>query len=671
MKYLNRYRLVAWSVISLSIIVLCWIYGSVATTFSAAGIERVVLAAGVGVLGLLSVFVFPDFRSQKTTIALVILVCMGARLALIPSAGSDDVNRYLWEGKLTELGVNPYASTGDDEQYEPYRDKFWIQMNNKERPTAYPPLAMQVFRGINRFGYGEMSYKWVFLIADMAVIILLMILLNHYQSPLRWALFYGLSPLSLLSSAAEGHFDVVMVFAFTFALLAAVKKWAIPCGIAIGLAVGVKIMAAVVAPIILWRMGWKAMLAAALTLLLPLLFYWGDLSSVLNAIFLFGSGGAFNGSLHQLLRALLDSSTQASLIMAAVYMLIWILAFWVQLRGRLLTSLMIAFGGLLLLSPIVHFWYLSWVLPLVAIRPRLSWLTLSVSCSVYFMVWDELEKNGYWGLPLWARWAFWLPFILIFLAEQRGFLTSLKRRKINPLNEQVTGWSVVIPVYHPDPKELAAVLKCLENQSLPPEEVILVNAGGELPMIASHNVKVLNSEKGRGLQIKTGALHASSEWLIVLHSDVVLERDALERASLAISRGTNIVGGVFGQRFADSSPGLLLIESMNEFRATLMGVSFGDQTQFFHRKTAIENEVFTEQKLMEDVEMSDRMSRLGEMIYLADEGVVSAKKWRGGAFWVRFFTVIEFMLRYRLLYFSKDKRMALCDEFYARYYKGN
>jgi len=111
----------------------------------------------------------------------------------------------------------------------------------------------------------------------------------------------------------------------------------------------------------------------------------------------------------------------------------------------------------------------------------------------------------------------------------------------------------------------------------------------------------------------------------------------------------------------------MLIEAMNEFRLTLMQTSFGDQSQFFHRTTATENDVLTEQKLMEDVEMSDRLNSLGDTVLIADEGSVSARKWTKSSFWKRFFTIIEFMLRYRLS-FTKAKRMSLCDDFYKRYY---
>jgi len=116
---------------------------------------------------------------------------------------------------------------------------------------------------------------------------------------------------------------------------------------------------------------------------------------------------------------------------------------------------------------------------------------------------------------------------------------------------------------------------------------------------------------------------------------------------------------------------LLLIEAMNEFRATLLHTSFGDQNQFFHRETALKNNILTDQPLMEDVEMSDRLSKLGETLHLAQESSVSAEKWKSDTFWKRFFTIIGFYARYRMFFYSKIKRADLSKSFYKKYYPSN
>lgn len=666
-------RWIVWLIINLGLIAACCVYSSVTTSFDAAGVSRVLLGITIGVLGLSSALIFPRV-SGKTAIFLILGVSLLPRLTLLPTAPSDDVNRYLWEGKLTELGVDPYQDTADAAVFEPYEDEYWAVMNHRDRPTAYPPLAMHAFRLINKLGYSPMSYKVVAMVLDMLLITTLLALLRHHLLPLRWVLFYALSPLVLFSYAAEGHFDILMVFALTVAMLAHSKRWWATCGAAVAIAVGVKIMAAVVAPLLLWRSGKRGWSVAALVLILPIVFYWQSLGSVAHALFLFGSGGSFNGPVHQLLsKTLFGGVKAANLAVAGLYSLCWFFAFWLILKKRLWSSLLVALGSLVVLSPIVHFWYLTWALPFVAVRPKLSWLSLSVTSSLYFLVWHSAATGKGWSLPLWAHLVFWGPFFVFLFLENKSLLTRVKMLQKKSGCGEVTNFSVVIPTYNAG-KHLDRVLDDLSAQSLKPNEVILADADssdGSLDGLESKdlNILILQTKQGRGGQIKAGVEAASGDWVVILHSDVTLPKGSLVHLADALDKNPHTVGGSLGQRFGNESLGLLLIEVMNEFRAVLLSTSFGDQTQFFHRETALQAGVLTDQPLMEDVEMSDRLGGLGDLLYLGKEAEVSARKWTKHGFWKRFFTIIEFCLRYRLLAYSRVKREALSHSFYQRYYK--
>jgi hypothetical protein len=67
------------------------------------------------------------------------------------------------------------------------------------------------------------------------------------------------------------------------------------------------------------------------------------------------------------------------------------------------------------------------------------------------------------------------------------------------------------------------------------------------------------------------------------------------------------VGGVFN----DSGWRMRLIEFLNDFRFVFTGIGFGDQVQFFRRKPVLERNLFPIIPLMEDVEFSLRLKRLG------------------------------------------------------------
>ena len=69
-------------------------------------------------------------------------------------------------------------------------------------------------------------------------------------------------------------------------------------------------------------------------------------------------------------------------------------------------------GVALLLSPVVHAWYVVWVLPLAAWRGMgaRAWFVFSISTFGYFLLWEVNHASGKpWREPLWLRLAILLP----------------------------------------------------------------------------------------------------------------------------------------------------------------------------------------------------------------------------------------------------------------------
>ncbi len=79
----------------------------------------------------------------------VVFCCLGAvffRITLFTAEPSlsDDIYRYLWDGKVQSNGLNPYLYPPDAEELEFLRDEYHEGVNHKDIKTIYPPFA-QVF----------------------------------------------------------------------------------------------------------------------------------------------------------------------------------------------------------------------------------------------------------------------------------------------------------------------------------------------------------------------------------------------------------------------------------------------------------------------------------------------------------------------------------------------
>jgi len=670
-----KLRWILWVSLAIVLTTLYYAYGQVTHEFFRNGIARASLGVTAGIVATAMVFCFPKLKGGKASIVILVL-SFAVRIVVLPTAPSDDVNRYLWEGKLYSQGVSPYIEAAEHEIYADHRDVYWEDMNHKDKITAYPPLSQHFFSTINRISYSPMSYKVVFMIMDLFLIAVLLSILKQYRRPLHWALLYALSPISVLAFTAEGHFDVIMVLFLMLSILAYSKKWFILCGTAVGLAVATKIMVVIAAPMILLKTGKKGIIAAVVVCAAPFLIHLDDTLQMINGLVSFGSKNNFNGSFNQFIEDIIGTDPEvASKICIGLFAVSWCIGFWFSFKDKLWLSLCFSLGGLLIFAPIVHFWYFAWFLPFVAIRPSLAWVSFSISTPLYFLVHTAYLNTGNWELPVWARWVFWLPFFIICLCQLPQQLRLLyhlltDKKRLIAISSPRT-WSVIIPALEIN-DDVIHVVRDLKRQSVVPDEIVIVSVNeNTVPIpedIASGELKIIYSARGRGIQIKTGVEHAVSEWCLILHSDNRLAADTFKLLNEALTNNPGVLGGSLGQRFSHVSLGLLLVEGLNEFRATLMNTSFGDQNQFFHREVAIDKHILTAQPLMEDVEMSDRLTQHGDILHLAHESTVSAEKWEKGSFCKRFFTIIGFYLKYRLLFFTRNGRHALSQNFYSKYY---
>lgn len=79
----------------------------------------------------------------------IIFCCLGAvffRITLLTAQPSlsDDIYRYLWDGRVQAHGLNPYLYSPDSVELEFLRDDIYEGVNHRGVNTIYPPFA-QVF----------------------------------------------------------------------------------------------------------------------------------------------------------------------------------------------------------------------------------------------------------------------------------------------------------------------------------------------------------------------------------------------------------------------------------------------------------------------------------------------------------------------------------------------
>jgi rSAM/selenodomain-associated transferase 2 len=186
--------------------------------------------------------------------------------------------------------------------------------------------------------------------------------------------------------------------------------------------------------------------------------------------------------------------------------------------------------------------------------------------------------------------------------------------------------SVVVPTLN----EAQAVVGCLE--SLAPmrargHELIVVDGGSDdgTPELARALAdRVLAAPRGRALQMNAGAAQAGGDALVFLHADVRLPEGADRMVLEALARR---LWGRFDVTLDSPRALLALVGAMMNLRSRLTAIATGDQALFVRREAFERLGGYAPIPLMEDVELSARLRRLGRPACLRARVLASARRW--------------------------------------------
>jgi hypothetical protein len=595
---------------------------------------------------------------------LILAVAVTARLALLPFPPSDDVNRYLWEGRLVLAGDSPYAQTADEAPAS-WRDEVWAGMNNRHVLTAYPPLAQLVFAAAVAVDDDAWPLKPLFVLAELGALVVLAGELRRRSLPAANLALAAFSPVLLLGTAGEGHFDAVFVLAVLLAVRARSRDRDAWAWLWLAAAIQIKVVAVLLVPLFLSRGGWRSAWAALPALVLPTLPFVADLPNLMRGIAGFGVFGAHNGFVPAILSSALGDAPLAALV-AYGLLAAWTALVTVRVDDPWRAAFCL-FGALIVLSPSVHVWYLIWVVPFLAILPQPAWLLLSALQGLYYLVWATKAASGVWALPSWAWWATWLPFALLLAATSPSALRRLMvPRPPLPAAGPPAAVTAIVPVYG-EADRIAACVEALQQQHPPPGEIIVVDGGSPDETAArarARGARVLAAPRGRGRQIAAAVAVTQGDVLWIVHADATPAAGTTAAILGALAAEPAAAGGAVGQRFARLTPLLAVVEALNALRSALFGISFGDQGQFVRRSALPRLGGFPDLPLMEDVELALRLRRAGPVLHLGRNGVVCTRRWDRSVPLARAWTVV----RLTGSYLVSLRRRALAEKLFRIYY---
>jgi len=378
-------------------------------------------------------FLLSLYLGPKTTLSIRSILVTGLifRVTLLVSfpVFSDDLFRYLFEGKMQAHGINPYLVAPADPATLPFRDAFFELVNHKTIPTIYPPLSELFFRAAMAIGYNLYFFKALLIVLDMGGLFFLYLIIKHHGLPFRNLLIWAWHPLLIVEIAGSGHQDIIGIFLLTGCLYYMQRQRLLGASLMLVGSFLSKLFPLFLFPLLLRRQKkWPYLVLMLLTTLFYLPFYNTE-THLFTGLSVYTRTWEANASIFYLLKLLIKDLQATKFLIILIFLSIYLYAY--RSISKFETACFVTLGSFLLLTPTLHPWYILWVIPFLVISPNRAWLYLTMASTAYYHVLIDYFEKDLWQEQLWIKYLIYLPFFALLILEY------LKKRRISNASHPV------------------------------------------------------------------------------------------------------------------------------------------------------------------------------------------------------------------------------------------
>ncbi len=355
---------------------------------------------------------------------------------------SDDLNRYVWEGRVQLQGQNPYLVAPKDPRVAKPRDPIWEGVNHKEVPAAYPPVTQFFLRVLARLDLGILGTKNAYALVEFLCLLAGLLLLRRLG--LRPALIgiQAFCPLLLVELVAEGHNDSLALL-FTILSLAFFGKGdkrsllrALLVGGFLGLAISSKYLPVLLLPWFL-RKDYRIPIVTLLVVVLSYVPFYpptGDWLQLFEGLRNYGVRWRGNESFFWLLA---EGTKWAQDALSHAGWTHWPVGVELQKASKLPFLFLFGLGSLIVflmekaparafvlvlailfvLTPTLHPWYLVWVAPFLCLIPIPGLFALLGSAGFAYHMLANWKLHHVWKESWLWKGVEYTPFYLLLLYD--------------------------------------------------------------------------------------------------------------------------------------------------------------------------------------------------------------------------------------------------------------
>ena len=351
---------------------------------------------------------------------------------------SQDFYRFLWDGQLQILGMNPYANRPNaliGELNFPLFQMLFEGMGelSQQHYSNYPPASQWLFWASALWGGSSLMSQLAVLrsflmLGDLVALLGLRKILRHYRQPQNLVFLYFLNPLLLLEGVGSLHGEGIMMAAVAWGIWFYLQKnWTMSGGL-FALAVALKLLPLLWLPLLLRPMLWKQRALLLGSGVFFSLLFWlpyitiEEMNHFLDSVGLWFSDFEFNASLYYLIREVGYLYKGYNIIHTIGKITPWFLVgmvilftIWPKLNAsdNLWRRAMGLLAIYLATATTVHPWYLIQLVFLSVLTPYRYALVWSLTVLLSYVAYRTESVVE----PPWLVWVEYLPVSALLLAE--------------------------------------------------------------------------------------------------------------------------------------------------------------------------------------------------------------------------------------------------------------
>lgn len=227
--------------------------------------ETLPLLSAYALLFVLYCIIYTTIKEERINQWVCISIVVRVLLLFALPHLSDDFYRFIWDGRLLQEGLHPFAEIpshymNTSNAVLTLTPELFQQLNSKEYFTIYPPIAQFIF-WFATFLFptsitgSVITMKLLIVLAEVGTLVMLKKLLVHFELPAKNILLYALNPLIIIELTGNLHFEAFVIFFLIASVYLLLKEKQTLSALFFSFAVCVKLLPLIFLPSLLPYLG--------------------------------------------------------------------------------------------------------------------------------------------------------------------------------------------------------------------------------------------------------------------------------------------------------------------------------------------------------------------------------------------------------------------------------